>query len=70
MWMDGCLHVYLYHMHAWCPGRPESYKSSRTGVPDSCELPCGCWELNLGPLEKQPVLLTTEPLLQLPFLDF
>jgi hypothetical protein len=20
----------------------------------SCELPCGCWELNLGPLEKPP----------------
>jgi hypothetical protein len=20
------------------------------------DLPCGCWELNLGPLEKQPVL--------------
>ena len=23
----------------------------------SRELPCGCWELNLDPLEKQPVLL-------------
>jgi hypothetical protein len=21
-----------------------------TGVTDGCELPCGCWELNLGPL--------------------
>ena len=30
----------------------------------SCELPCGCWELNLDPLEEQPVLLTTEPSLQ------
>jgi hypothetical protein len=27
----------------------------------SCELPYGCWELNLGPLEEQPVLLTAEP---------
>jgi hypothetical protein len=26
--------------------------------------PCGCWELNLGPLEEQPVLLTTETPLQ------
>jgi hypothetical protein len=34
---------------------------SDVGVTDSCELPCGCWELNLGgPLEEQPVLLTTE----------
>jgi hypothetical protein len=31
---------------------------------DSGELPCGCWELNLGPLEEQSVLSTTEPSLQ------
>jgi hypothetical protein len=31
-----------------------------TEVTGSCELPCGCWELNLGPLDKQPMLLTTE----------
>ena len=31
---------------------------------DGCEPPCGCWELNSGPLEEQPVLLTTEPSLQ------
>ena len=24
-----------------------------TGVPDDCKLPCGFWELNLGPLEEQ-----------------
>jgi hypothetical protein len=24
---------------------------------DSCELPCECRDLNLGPLEEQPVLL-------------
>ena len=24
-------------------------------------LPCGCWELNPGPLKEQPVFLTTEP---------
>ena len=40
-----------------CPG---------TGITDSCGLPCGCWELNLDPLEEQPVLLTTEPSLQSP----
>jgi hypothetical protein len=31
---------------------------------DGCELPCGCWEQNLGPLQEQSVLLTTEPSLQ------
>jgi hypothetical protein len=33
---------------------------------DGCEPPCGCWELNSGPLEEQSVLLTTEPSLQPP----
>jgi hypothetical protein len=28
----------------------------------SCELPCGCWELNPGHLEKQLELLTNEPI--------
>lgn len=31
------------------------------GVTVDCELPCGFWELNLCPLEEQPVLLTAEP---------
>ena len=26
-----------------------------------CEPPHGCWELNSGPLEEQPVLLTAKP---------
>ena len=38
--------------------------SSGTRVTDSYELPCVFLELNLGPLEEQPVLLTTEPSLQ------
>jgi hypothetical protein len=35
-------------------------------ITDGCEPPCGCWELNSGPLEEQSVLLTTEPSLQPP----
>ena len=27
-----------------------------------CKPPCGCWNLNSGPLEEQSVLLTAEPL--------
>ena len=27
---------------------------------DGCEPPCACWELNVGPLEEQLVLLTVE----------
>ena len=33
-------------------------------ITDGCEPPCGWWELNLGPVEEQSVLLTTEPSLQ------
>ena len=36
---------------------------------DGCEPPCGCWELNSGPLENQLVFLTAEISLQ-PFLLF
>lgn len=47
---------------------------SGTGLTDSCELECGCWELNSGPLQKQQVLLATEPspspLIYFPFLPF
>jgi hypothetical protein len=39
-------------------------KPPGTGVTESCELPCGCWELNPGHLEEQPVLLTPEPSVQ------
>ena len=33
-------------------------------ITDGCEPPCGCWDLNSGPLEGQSVLLTTKPSLQ------
>ena len=35
-------------------------------ITDGCEPPRGCWELNSGPLEKQSMLLTSEPSLQPP----
>jgi hypothetical protein len=34
-------------------------------ITDGCEPPCGCWELNSGPLEEQSVFLATESSLQL-----
>ena len=33
-------------------------------ITDGCEPPCGCRELNSGPLEEQAMPLTTEPSLQ------
>jgi hypothetical protein len=40
------------------------HKRASDLITDGCESPCGCWELNSGPLEEQTVLLTTESSLQ------
>lgn len=43
--------------------RPEvGIRSHRIGVIGGFELPCGCWELSLGSLQGQQVLLTAEHL--------
>ena len=38
----------------------EGAGSPGTRVLDNCELPSGCWELSLGPLEEWPVLPNAE----------
>ena len=47
---------------------PECLPAGQKRAPDpityGCKSPCGCWEWNSGPLEEQPVLLTSEPSLQ------
>lgn len=44
--------------------REHGISSPGTGVTDCCEPLCRCWEQNLGPLQKQPVLGAAEPALQ------
>jgi hypothetical protein len=39
-------------------------ESPRTGLMGGCELSCGYWELNLGALQEQQVLLTDKLSLQ------
>lgn len=39
---------------------PAHQKMAPNLIIDGCEPPGGYWELNYGPLEDQPVLLTTE----------
>ena len=51
------LHV---HVLCSCLQRSEGVESPRTWVTESYELPCGFWELALGPLEEQNVFLITE----------
>ena len=56
------LKIYLFII---CVYTVAVFKYSRRGhqifVTDGCEPPCGCWDLNSGPLEEQSVLLTAEP---------
>ena len=40
-------------------------KRTSDPITDGCEAPCGCWELNSGPVEEQSVFLTSEPSLQI-----
>jgi hypothetical protein len=50
---------FIYYMYA-----QTHQKRASDLFTDGCEPPCGCWDLNSGPLEEQSVLLTTEPSLQ------
>ena len=43
---------------------PAAQKRVSDLIIGGCEQPCGCYELNSGPWEEQPVLLTSEPSLQ------
>ena len=36
-------------------------KGASDPITDGCKPPCGCWELNSGPLEEWSVLLIAEP---------
>lgn len=63
-----CMFVWVPRA-CWCQQRPEEgIKSPETEVTECCEPPCGCRESILDPLKEQPVLLTTEPSLQFPYL--
>lgn len=59
--LSECMHTTFCPMYAL---DPMELQSNGTTVRDNSELPCGCWELNSGPLEEQPVLLTAKPPLQ------
>ena len=53
---------YVYNILSVC--MPIGQKRAPDLITDGCEPPCGCWELNSGPLEEQAMLLTTEPSLE------
>lgn len=50
--------TYVHHMCTWGLRSPEEgIWLSATGVLDSCEPPCECWEVNPGRGQEQQVLL-------------
>lgn len=51
-----CTLVLCVHAHS-----EEGVEFPRIGVTDGCELWCRHWELNLGPMKEQQVLLTAKP---------
>jgi hypothetical protein len=61
--LPACMSV--HHMCAWCLRKPEDSDPLEKVFTVSGEPSWRCWELNPGPLEEQPVLLTAEPSLQL-----
>lgn len=59
--------VYLCTLCAWCPQNSDEYIGSlELELKSSYELPFGCWNLNLGPLQEQQLLLIIESSLQPP----
>jgi hypothetical protein len=59
-----CFTMYLLCMSDLSVCTPACQKRASDPITDGCEPPGRCQELNSGPLEEQPVLLTTEPSLQ------
>jgi hypothetical protein len=56
-----CVDVCVVYVSSAYGDQKRKLEAPETGVTCGCELPYGCWELNLGPLQEQPVLLTMEP---------
>ena len=64
------LKSYLFTIYYIYSVLPACQKGAPDIIMNICGPPYGCWELNSGPLEEQPVLLITEPSLQPPTLSF
>jgi hypothetical protein len=59
------MHVCVPSVCAWCYQKTEEgIRSTETEVTDAYEPPCWYQEPNLGPLQEEHALLTTEPSLQ------
>jgi hypothetical protein len=52
------LYMWVYHHY------PQTQKRGSDTITDGWKPPCGCWEMNSGPLEEHSVHSTAEPYLQ------
>lgn len=52
--------MYVHHVLHVLREATKSIGTSGTGITDGCELPCGSWEPNSGPMQEELVFLTTE----------
>lgn len=57
----GCSAHMLAHCKPYLHTPEEDFRSPGIGITEDYKLSCGFWELNLGPLQEQTVLLTSEP---------
>lgn len=47
-------YMFMHRMPVWHSQRPKKgIRFFEIGVTDSCDGPCGCWELNSCPLKEQ-----------------
>jgi hypothetical protein len=56
--------IYLFCVYKYTVVLQTHQKRASDPITGGCEPPCGCWDLNSGPLEEQSVLFTAEPSLQ------
>jgi hypothetical protein len=57
--------LFIYYIWVHCSCFQTHWKRASDLTTDGCEPPCGCWDLNSGPLEEQSVFSNSEPSLQL-----
>jgi hypothetical protein len=54
-----CVRVFVFAAECLVPN--DGVTAPGTGAVYGCRLLYGCWELNIRPLQDQPVLVTAEP---------
>jgi hypothetical protein len=52
--------IYLLYVYEYIVAVFDTLEEDIESATDGCEPPCGCLEVNSGPLEKQSVLLPAE----------